>query len=55
LELGELYSEEYDTTERRMRGNLPQAFVHALMLESAAMLGSSPARAEHDPIEVEKG
>ncbi len=50
-----LYSEEYDTTERQMRGNLPQAFVHALMLESAAMLGSSPARADHDLVEVEKG
>ena len=34
-----LYSEEYDTDERQMRGNLPQAFVHALMLEVAATLG----------------
>jgi alpha,alpha-trehalase len=50
-----LYSEEYDTTERQMRGNLPQAFVHALMLESAAMLGSSPARADCDRAEVEMG
>jgi hypothetical protein len=33
-----LYSEEYDVTERQLRGNLPQAFVHALMLESAARL-----------------
>lgn len=30
-----LYSEEYDVTERQMRGNLPQAFVHALFLEAA--------------------
>jgi alpha,alpha-trehalase len=39
-----LYSEEFDATEHQMRGNLPQAFVHALLLESAVMLGSSPAR-----------
>jgi hypothetical protein len=35
-----LYSEEYDVAERQLRGNLPQAFVHALMLECAARLGS---------------
>ncbi|MGK5638558.1 glycoside hydrolase family 15 protein [Streptomyces sp. URMC 126] len=34
-----LYSEEYDVAQRRLRGNLPQAFVHALMLECAARLG----------------
>ena len=34
-----LYSEEFDADERQMRGNLPQAFVHALMLEVAATLG----------------
>ncbi len=33
-----LYSEEYDVIEHQMRGNLPQAFVHALMLETAAAL-----------------
>ncbi|MGK5543151.1 glycoside hydrolase family 15 protein [Streptomyces sp. URMC 127] len=33
-----LYSEEYDVAQRQMRGNLPQAFVHALMLECAARL-----------------
>jgi alpha,alpha-trehalase len=33
-----LYSEEYDVRQRQLRGNLPQAFVHALMLESAARL-----------------
>jgi hypothetical protein len=33
-----LYSEEFDTTERQLRGNLPQAFVHAVMLETAAKL-----------------
>ena len=30
-----LYSEESDVTQRQLRGNLPQAFVHALMLECA--------------------
>jgi GH15 family glucan-1,4-alpha-glucosidase len=35
-----LYSEEYDITERQLRGNLPQAFVHALLLESAARLAA---------------
>ncbi len=33
-----LYSEEYDTTQRQLRGNLPQAFVHAFMFECAARL-----------------
>jgi hypothetical protein len=33
-----LYSEEYDVRQRQMRGNLPQAFVHALFLEASARL-----------------
>ncbi|GAA2167240.1 glycoside hydrolase family 15 protein [Actinomadura napierensis] len=33
-----LFSEEYDVQQRQLRGNLPQAFVHALLLESAARL-----------------
>jgi GH15 family glucan-1,4-alpha-glucosidase len=33
-----LFSEEYDVTQRQLRGNLPQAFVHALMLEAALRL-----------------
>jgi GH15 family glucan-1,4-alpha-glucosidase len=33
-----LYAEEYDVAQREMRGNLPQAFVHALMLEASARL-----------------
>lgn len=33
-----LYSEEYDVVQRQLRGNLPQAFVHALLLESASRL-----------------
>ncbi|WP_062347818.1 glycoside hydrolase family 15 protein [Herbidospora yilanensis] len=35
-----LYSEEYDITEGQSRGNLPQAFVHALALEAAATLST---------------
>jgi GH15 family glucan-1,4-alpha-glucosidase len=31
-----LLAEEYDVTQRQLRGNLPQAFVHALLLECAA-------------------
>ena len=33
-----LWSEEYDILQRQLRGNLPQAFVHALLLESAIRL-----------------
>ncbi len=34
----ELYSEEFDAGEHQLRGNLPQAFVHALHLEASARL-----------------
>ncbi|HEY1539034.1 MAG TPA: glycoside hydrolase family 15 protein, partial [Solirubrobacteraceae bacterium] len=33
-----LLSEEFDVTQRQLRGNLPQAFVHALLLECASTL-----------------
>ena len=33
-----LLTEEYDVRQRQLRGNLPQAFVHALLIESAARL-----------------
>ncbi|MDQ6946364.1 MAG: glycoside hydrolase family 15 protein [Actinomycetota bacterium] len=33
-----LYTEEFDVRQRQQRGNLPQAFVHALMFESAVRL-----------------
>ncbi len=33
-----LFSEEYDVEQRQLRGNFPQAFVHALLLESSARL-----------------
>ena len=34
---------EYDVPQRQLRGNLPQAFVHALMLECSARPAGSPA------------
>ncbi len=33
-----IYAEEYDIAQRQLRGNLPQAFVHALVLECSATL-----------------
>jgi alpha,alpha-trehalase len=33
-----LFAEEFDVRQRQLRGNLPQAFVHALMLECAVKL-----------------
>ncbi len=33
-----LFAEEYDVLQRQLRGNLPQAFVHAMLLESAVRL-----------------
>lgn len=37
-----LFSEEYDIVQRQLRGNLPQAFVHALLLECAGRLSDDP-------------
>ncbi|MFF8594781.1 glycoside hydrolase family 15 protein [Streptomyces sp. NPDC015220] len=37
-----LYAEEFDIAQRQLRGNLPQAFVHALLLETAARLAQGP-------------
>ncbi|HET7589665.1 MAG TPA: glycoside hydrolase family 15 protein [Solirubrobacterales bacterium] len=36
-----LLSEEFDVRQRQLRGNLPQAFVHALLLECCAVLGET--------------
>ncbi|MGI8695727.1 MAG: glycoside hydrolase family 15 protein [Mycobacteriales bacterium] len=36
-----LLAEEYDVGENQMRGNLPQAFVHALLLECSARLAAT--------------
>ena len=33
-----LLSEEFDVSQRQLRGNLPQAFVHALLIECASTL-----------------
>ncbi|SCF09793.1 Glucoamylase (glucan-1,4-alpha-glucosidase), GH15 family [Micromonospora viridifaciens] len=38
-----LFTEEYDVEQRQLRGNFPQAFVHALMLETAVTLGQAEA------------
>ena len=35
-----IHAEEWDISQRQLRGNLPQAFVHALVLECAATLPS---------------
>jgi GH15 family glucan-1,4-alpha-glucosidase len=35
-----LFSEEYDVVQRQLRGNLPQAFVHAAMLEASIRLAA---------------
>ncbi len=35
-----LYTEEYDVHQRQLRGNLPQAFVHAALLECAVTLAA---------------
>ncbi|WP_328727861.1 glycoside hydrolase family 15 protein [Streptomyces griseoaurantiacus] len=40
-----LYAEEFDLAQRQLRGNLPQAFVHALLLETAARLNGPPGGA----------
>ncbi|KHL01313.1 glycoside hydrolase family 15 protein [Sinomonas humi] len=37
-----LFTEEYDVEQRQLRGNFPQAFVHAAMLEAARRLADSP-------------
>lgn len=33
-----IFTEEYDVVQRELRGNFPQAFVHALLLECAARM-----------------
>ncbi|OBK22101.1 glycoside hydrolase [Mycobacterium asiaticum] len=36
-----LFAEEFDITQRQLRGNLPQAFVHALLFETAHRLADA--------------
>jgi hypothetical protein len=38
-----LYTEEFDPDQHQLRGNMPQAFVHALMVEASARLARQPA------------
>jgi GH15 family glucan-1,4-alpha-glucosidase len=33
-----LFTEEFDVLERQLRGNMPQAFVHALLWEASTRL-----------------
>ncbi|MFZ0216735.1 MAG: glycoside hydrolase family 15 protein [Candidatus Dormiibacterota bacterium] len=40
-----LLAEEFGVSQRQLRGNLPQAFVHALLLECAVRLGAPPESA----------
>ncbi|MFF1483247.1 glycoside hydrolase family 15 protein [Streptomyces sp. NPDC058319] len=42
-----LYAEEFDVAQRQLRGNLPQGFVHALLLEAAARLAQDPRSPAH--------
>jgi GH15 family glucan-1,4-alpha-glucosidase len=43
-----IFAEEYQIAERQMRGNLPQAFVHAVFIEAAAALAAGATTpAEH--------
>lgn len=48
-----ILTEEYDVEQRQLRGNLPQAFVHALLLETAQRLPPalprSPTAHPNDP------
>ena len=37
-----LFTEEADVQQRQLRGNLPQAFVHAAMLQAAVSLDREP-------------
>jgi GH15 family glucan-1,4-alpha-glucosidase len=39
-----LFTEEFDVGQRQLRGNLPQTFVHAALLESAHVLTTPPGR-----------
>jgi len=41
-----LFTEEFDVRQRQLRGNVPQAFVHAQLFEAATILAgpSNPSR-----------
>ena len=44
-----LFTEEYDVEQRQLRGNFPQAFVHAAMLEAARRLATPPEHGRENP------
>lgn len=44
-----LFTEEYDVEQRQLRGNFPQAFVHAAMLEAAKRLSTPSVLAHESP------
>jgi hypothetical protein len=44
-----LFTEEFDVGQRQLRGNLPQAFVHALLVETAHRLGDAMERTSQTP------
>jgi alpha,alpha-trehalase len=48
-----LLTEEYDVAERQLRGNAPQAFVHALLLECATSLSNLLAAEGTAPVSGE--
>ena len=43
-----LFTEEFDVVQRQLRGNLPQAFVHALLIESAHTLTTDTTGSTHE-------
>ena len=43
-----LFTEEYDVEQRQLRGNLPQAFVHALLIETAHTLTTDVPGGTHE-------
>ena len=45
----QLYSEEFDVRQHQLRGNLPQAFVHALDIETAGRLSRPGGPASASP------
>ncbi|MEV6769739.1 glycoside hydrolase family 15 protein [Nocardia sp. NPDC051030] len=49
-----LFAEEFDVIQRQLRGNLPQAFVHALLFE-ASIRAARPGRWAHPDYESPSG
>jgi GH15 family glucan-1,4-alpha-glucosidase len=49
-----LLAEEFDVAQRQLRGNIPQAFVHALLLECAQTLGTSLSVPSHPDTDINR-